>query len=89
MAAIRWFRVPVGVGLWHREVYLYQTLMNLFDFQYHWMYTSRLHRGLAEVAGAAGRGLLGPISIPRTSSAADGGIRRDGGRGGGRQSGVG
>jgi hypothetical protein len=48
MAAIRWFRVPVRVGLWHRDLYLYQTLMNLFDFQYHWMYTSRLHGGLVE-----------------------------------------
>jgi hypothetical protein len=48
MAAVRWFRVPVRVGLWQQDLYLYQTLMNLFDFQYHWMYTSRLHRGLAE-----------------------------------------
>jgi hypothetical protein len=39
MAAVRWFRVPISVGEWQRSIYLHQTDSNLFDLQYHWMYT--------------------------------------------------
>ena len=48
MAAIRWFRTRITVGNWERDIYLYQTQTNLFDLQYHWMYTSRMHGSLQE-----------------------------------------
>lgn len=40
MAAIRWYRIPIGVGSWQREIFVYETDSHLFDLQYHWMYTS-------------------------------------------------
>ena len=49
MAAIRWFRVPISVGSWQRDAYIYQTQANLFDLQYHWMYTSRMHGSIDDV----------------------------------------
>jgi hypothetical protein len=52
MAAVRWFRVPIWVGAWQQDVYLYRTLTNEFDFQYHWMYTGRPAGGLPEALRA-------------------------------------
>lgn len=49
MAAIRWFRVPITVDSWQQDIYLYQTQANLFDLQYHWMYTSTMHGSIDEV----------------------------------------
>ncbi len=48
MAAIRYFRVPIHVGDWNRNLYLYETDAGLFDLQYHWMYTSRMHNTLED-----------------------------------------
>lgn len=48
MAAIRYFRVPIHVADWQRDLYFCETDSGLFDLQYHWMYTTRMHGSLQE-----------------------------------------
>ena len=49
MAAVKWFSVNITAGDWRRTFYAYETHTHLFDLQFHWQYTSRLHDTLRDV----------------------------------------
>jgi hypothetical protein len=52
MIASRYVRLPIHVGSsWRRYVYFYQTQAGLWDAQFHWSYTSRMHDSLPAAVG--------------------------------------